>query len=61
MKAIFNLLLTAALVVMLVYRLWENLGQPHPDKQAILLQLLLLVFGTGLFVYRLTKLKNSSR
>jgi hypothetical protein len=61
MKAIFNIVFTAALVAMLVYRLWENLGQPNPDKQAILLQLLLLVFGTGLFVYRLIKLRNPSR
>lgn len=61
MKAIFNLFFPAALIVMLVYRLWENFGQPQPDRQAILLQLLLLAFGAGLLVYRLVKLRNSSR
>jgi hypothetical protein len=59
MKTFFNLLIPAVFIVMLPYRIWQNVQQPYPDKMAILLQAVLLAFGIGIFIYRLINLKKN--
>ncbi len=52
---IFNILFPALLLAFVINGLRENLRQAQPDGQAIFLQVLLLVFGAGLIVYRLIR------
>jgi len=58
---IFNILFPALLLTFIINGLRENLQKAQPDGQAIFLQVLLLVFGAGLIVYRLIRFNKSSR
>jgi hypothetical protein len=57
---IFNILFPAFLLLFVINGLRENLQKAQPDGQAIFLQVLLLVFGAGLIVYRLIRFNKPS-
>jgi hypothetical protein len=58
---IFNILFPAVLMVLLIGQLQENIQKTEPDKQAVFLQVVLLLFGVGLILYRLINYNKSSR
>ncbi len=57
---IFNIVFPAFLLLFVINGLRENLQKAQPDGQAISLQVLLLVFGAGLLLYRLIRFNKSS-
>jgi hypothetical protein len=59
-RIFFNLLMPFIFMIILPYRIWENVHGPDTDQGKVFVQSILLLFAIGIFSYRLYNLIKAS-
>lgn len=60
MRNFFNLLMPFLFILLLPYRIWENVHQSYPDQGKIVVQSILFLTAVVVFVYRIKNQKTTA-